>query len=816
MPLESLAASLRTGVRALRRDRGFTATALVTFALCLGANVALFAVLNAVLLRPLPFPRADQLVVVYNSYPKAGVERAGCSPLYFQERHAGIAAFADSAAYQDSGETIGEPGATERIEGLNVTPTFFRLLGAAPLLGRTFADEEGTPGKNDVVILSEGLWRQKFGADPHLVGRTMRVGGGTRCTIIGVMPASFRFLSSHARLWRPLVFTAEQLKPDNRHSNNFDMIARLRPGATIAMAQAQVDALNRTAAASDPYAKLVADAGFRSVVAGLHDDFVAKTRPMVLLLQAGVLALLGIGVVNLTNLLLVRASARAKEWSIRQVLGAGAAQLGRQLFAETLMLSLAGGLLGLAVGWVALRGLDFLGADRLPHAGDFTLDPLVCAVALLAAVLVGAVLAVPVVWQATRRNLAAALSVESRGGTTSRATHRLRHALLVAQFALAFVLLAGAVLLGVSFARVTAIAPGFRPDHVLTATIPLPRTTYPKDAQKIAFVGRLAHELASVPGLVAVGYGSATPFGGGTDINAITVEGHEPGPGESLQVHYMSGVAGNFFGALGIPLREGRFLTAEDTERSSRVCVIDDTVARRYWPNGGALGGHLLNGVPKPDEKPFTVVGVVGSIKQEDLADERAKGAIYLPYGSYATREITVVLRTTLAAETATGALQRAVRRVDPDLPVTDIKPLQARIDQTLVARRSPLVLAAIFSVIALLLAGIGLYGVLAYAVAQRRREIGVRMALGAQPAQIRTQFLALGAKLVTLGAALGAAGAWWSTQGLRNLLYGVGQAQPLVFAATAALLIGIALVACLVPAMRAAAVPPVEALRSD
>ncbi|PTX97826.1 ABC transporter permease [Opitutus sp. ER46] len=811
-----LIADVRHGVRALRRDRGFTLTALLTFALCLGANVALFAIVNAVLLRPLPFPQPDQLVIVYNCYPKAGVDRAGASVPHFLETRQNIAAFAEVAAYRDTARTIGDAGSPEQIDTMSITPAFFSVLGVKPALGRAFSEKEGTEGNSNVVILSDGLWRERFAADPGVIGRTLRLDGGTLCTVVGVMPRGFEYLSRHTQLWTPIVFSEAERKPDRRHSNNMAMIARLKPDASIAVAQAQLDAHHRAALAQDPYAKLVTDAGFHVQVLSLHEDHIANTRTMVLLLQAGVFLLLVIGVVNLTNLLLVRATARMKELSVRQVLGATGLQLTRQIVAETVVLALAGGVLGLGIGWVALRAFNALGLDQLPRSGDFGLDPLVCVVALGTALLLGLLLAAPVLWHTRHHNLATALSVESRGGTTSRATHRLRHALIVAQFALAFVLLVNAGLLGISFARVSAVNPGFQPENVLTARVSLPRIRYADAAQRNAFFERLGQELGNLPGVSAVGFSSMLPFSNDSDSNAVTVEGYTPAPGDSIRSHYMGGVTGDYFAALGIPLREGRLLSREDSTRKSRVCVIDEDVARRYWPKGGALGGRIWNGVPEAKDEPYVVVGVVGAIKQNDLADPRTPGAIYLPYSLYASREVSLALRTAMAAESLAPALRATVLRLDGDLPLANLKSMSTRIDDSLQQRRSPLLLAVLFAGLALLLVTVGLYGVLAYSVSQRRREIGVRMALGARPADIRGQFLALGAKLVLGGAALGGLGAWWSGRTMDSLLFGVRPDQPLVFAATMVVLTVVALLACFIPALRAARVPPMEALRSE
>ena len=412
--------------------------------------------------------------------------------------------------------------------------------------------------------------------------------------------------------------------------------------------------------------------------------------------------------------------------------------------------------------------------------------------------------------------LALALSVESRGGTTSRAAHRLRHTLIAAQFALAFTLLAGAGLLGLSFSKVLAVNPGFRPENLLTGGVSLPWDHYKDEKPRFAFIRRLDQELRAVPGVTAVGFSSSLPFSGHIDNNAISIEGQPPAPGDSLRTHYTSGVAGDFFAAMGISLREGRLLTDDDSVRSLRVCVIDEDVARRYWPGRSPLGHGLFNGVPDKGEKPYTIVGVVDSTKQTDLADVRATGAVYFPYIHYATQGITVLMRTVQAPEAAGPSLRAAVLRVDPELPVTDLKAMTAVIDESLVARRSPLMLAGMFAAIALVLAAVGIYGVLAYAVAQRRREIGVRMALGALPQQVLAQFLSLGARLVIIGSLLGGLGGWLTGRAMAGLLFGVSPFNPAVFAATAGILGIVAMAACLAPAVRAARVPPMEALRSE
>lgn len=816
MPLiESLVRDVRQSVRSLAREKNFSITVLLIFALCLAANVAIFAVVEGVLLKPLPFRDSDRLVTVFNSYPKAGVERAGASIPHYLERKQEIASFADAAAVRSTGVTIGETGSPERVDATSATPSFFRVLGATAALGRTFTDEEGMDGKNQVAVLSEALWRQRYGADPAAVGRTIRINAKV-FMIVGVMPAGFHYLSQPAKLWTAMAFTDEERKPENRHSNNMEMIARLRPGATIAVAQAQLNALNDRMLKTDPYATLVADTGFHSEIHDLRADSVAKLRPALLLLQAGVLFLLLIGAVNLANLLLVRATGRTKEFCVRQALGAGRIGLARSLIVETLVLAVGGGVLGLGLGAAALRALAVFAAGELPANIAIGLNPTVCAAALGGSMVLGLLLALPVVWHTLHGDLTTALSVESRGGTTTRSVHRLRHALIVAQIALAFVLLAGTGLLGMSFKRVLEINPGFRPENVLTGRVALPRAIYKETKDKLSFINRLKDELRALPGVTSVGVGTSPPFTNSGDNNAVSVEGRTLAPGESLQAHYTSGIAGDYFATLGVPLREGRLLPADDVVDGPRECVIDELVARHYWPQGGAIGHRLINGPPDPKAEYFTIVGIVGSVKQNDLADAHANGAVYFPYAHYAGSSFVIAVRTAGAPELASTAIRAAVLRIDPDLPLHDVRAMTARVDQSLAGRRVPLLLAGIFALVALVLASVGIYGVLAYSVMQRQREIGVRMALGALPEQILRQFLGLGARMLAIGIPLGVLGAWMAGRAMGSLLFGVGPANLAVFGGTAVLLTVAAMLACLLPSRRAARVSPIVALRAN
>ncbi|MDD2763618.1 MAG: ABC transporter permease [Opitutaceae bacterium] len=812
-----LVRDLRQAVRALWREKGFTATVLLTLALCLGANVAIFTVVYSVLLRPLPFPHPEELVVTFNGYPKAGVERAGSSISNYYERKDAIPAFAEIAAIRNGSAIIGEAGAADRVSLGHATSSFFHLLGVQPALGRFFTEEENEAAIFRVVLTDE-LWRQRFNADPGVIGRTMLV-NNIPIAIVGVLPPGFRYLSSDARFWLPLPSSKEERSLKQRHANNAEVIARLKPGATLAEAQAQIDALNARLLKDDPLAKLIEDTGFHTTVARLRAEHVASIRPALLLLQAGVLFLLLIGAVNLVNLLLIRASAHSRELAIRQTLGASHGQVAAQILTETMVVALLGGGLGLGVGAAALRMLALLGTDRLPLGTVITFDWTIALTALGGAAAVGLLLALPLIWFNLHGTLAPVLNTESRGGTTTRTTHRLRHSLIVAQIALAFVLLAGAGLLGMSFQRVLAVHPGFQPDHTLTGRVSMPLVNYKDDAARFAFADRLLVELRALPGVKAAALGASLPFSGYDGNSAVIVEGYTVAPGDSIRTHNLCSVFGDYFAALGIPLREGRLLTAADSRSKDRACLVDEDFARHYWPAGGAAGHRLYNGPPDyPGVHLYTVVGVVGSVKRNDLADRRSKGAVYFPYQSTEGMSFDqwVILRTGQQPEAVGPALRQAVLKIDPGLPVDELKSMVTRIDDSLVARRSPMLLAGVFGGVALGLAAIGIYGVLAYAVAQRRREIGVRMALGALPEQILRQFLRLGATLLAIGTVLGLVGAWLVGRAMSGLLFDIAPANPLVLAGTAVLLGTVVLLACLLPARRAARIDPIVALRAE
>jgi predicted permease len=819
---DELRRELSYAARLLRKTPAFTATALLTLAVCLGANLTIFAVIDSVLLRPLPFPEPDRLMMIFNTYPKAGVDRDGSSLTNYYERRGRIPALASLSIYAYGTEIIGEPGSTERLQTMRVSPDFFFTLALGPTIGRTFTDEETTSETDQVAILSDSFWRQRYNADPKVLGKQIRVNSVPR-TVIGVLPPSFRFLSSDARVFLPLASRPEDRSPSQRHSggNVIQMIARLRPDTTLAQAQSELDAQNTALEVDDPQAKMIADAGFRSLVVPLRADHVAAVRPTLLLLEAGALVLLLIGAVNLVNLLLIRASGRVKELAVRQALGAGWRYLLSELIVETTLLTLAGGLLGLAVGAGGIQLLRGLGADHLPLGSRITFDARLALVGLLAAIVMGIVFAIPVAWFHLRRQLGNALQSESRGGSSGRGAQILRHSFIVSQIAMAFILLAGAGLLGLSLQRAMAVSPGFQSDHILTGQILLPWADYPDGTARLKFVESLMDRISHLPGVLTAGVVNNVPFSGKSGKSAATVMGHVRRPGESVRGNYSYGVAGNYFRAMGFSLRSGRFLTADDSRRSERVCVVDEDFAQFYWPNASAIGQRLWEGISigseaRKEAEAFTVVGVVGSVKQAGLTEEEAQGAIYYPYIFRFDDSVFVAVRTSLPPESFALTLQKVVRQIDADVPVSDLRSMDTRIADSLVARRSPALLAGLFSGIALLLTAVGTYGVLSYSVAQRRREIGVRMALGAQPGQIRRQFLSLSLRLLAGGTLLGLVGAWQSGRAMRAALFHVPPLDLPILAIAACVTGVVCLAACLLPSQRAARVSPMETLAEE
>ncbi|HAV62264.1 MAG TPA: hypothetical protein DCY13_07840 [Verrucomicrobiales bacterium] len=808
---------LKYALRQLLKHPGFTAVAVSTLALCIGSNLAIFAVVDGILLRPLPFPESDRLVTMFNTYPKAQVLRDGSTVAnYFERRGGKISAFSSLALFRFGTAVVGDPGASERKDVIRISPEYFQTLGIGPALGRGFTDEEMSYQTDGVAILTDSYWRRHFDADPEILGRTVRVDGDSRI-IVGVLPRGFRFLSSRAQVYLPLSSNAEQRLSSSRHSGSgAEIVARLESGVTLAVAQAQIDALD-TEIEGTLGAKSLSETGYRSVVVPLRADHVHSIRPMLLLVQAGAICLLLIGGVNLINLLLIRANGRTKELAIRQSLGAGRWDVIRQVAVEALLLAAVGSLAGLAVGAGGVKLFAVLGADRLPLGTEIAVSGRLVWLAMIGSLGLGIPIAIPLVWFALRTRLALALQSQTRGATVGLVAQRLRHGFVVSQIALAFMLLSSAGLLGLSLQNLTKVSPGFQPDHVLAGQISLPWKNYPDRQARFAFSERLLGKVRALPGVRQAGIGNNVPFSGNVQKNAAHAKGHVLRPGESPQGSYRYAVSGDYFTAMGIPLLEGRFLDSADNRTTPRVCVVDEDFARRYWPKGGAIGGQLFQGlVDGEDEEAFTIVGVVGSVKQAGLAMNEAQGAVYYPYLHGTDDGTFLAIRTVGDPQALAVSLNRIVRELDPDLALSDLGSMDARIAESLMTRRSPAMLIGAFSGVAMLLAALGIYGVLAHAVSQCRREIGIRMAVGAEPKQVAAQVLGAGSRLFLIGSALGVIGAWAAGRGMQNLLFQVPSLHWETLLGTGLILGIVASLACWLPARRAAGVDPMVALRTE
>ncbi len=820
---EALVRSLRHAVRALARGRGFTVTVLLTLTLCMGAAVAAFSVFESVVLEPLPFPHSDRLVKLTNSYPGAGVERASNGVPDYYDRQQDVKALADLAIYRGSGRTLLHDQVPERLDAMIATPTLFSVLGVRAERGRLFTAEDGEPGHEMKVLLTHELWQRLFGGDDSVLGTDLRL-DGKPYTIVGVLPPHFTAPPYEPALVVPAAFSPEDKADDKRHSNSWQMVGRLAPGASLAQVQAQVDALNARNLERFPALKpLLIDAKFHTLALDFQGDLIRDIKPKLALLLGGALFVLLIGCVNIANLVLVRNTARYKELATRCALGAGRARLAGQLVLENVVLALAGGGLGLAAGAGALRLLTAYGADRIPRGSEIGIDGGVVLLTFAAALVVGFVLgAIPVV-QILRRDLSAIFREEGRTGSSGRGAVVTRNLLVGAQVAFAFVLLIGAGFLLASFVQMLRVDLGFVPDGVITANVSLPEARYPDEAARRAFDARLLEQVRALPGVAAAGLTDSLPFSHNTSSSVITVEGYELEPGESVRSPYRRTASPGYFQTLGIKLLRGRTFDARDTADSQKVVIVDRWLADKYWPGRDPIGGRLYLGVPQmmhgDDKQPTwrTVVGVVDEIRITDPTEDQTDGAYYFPETQEPDSYVSLAASVESGDPTAlVPELRKVLRGIDPELPLDDAQTMTHRIDEQMAATELPMLLAMGFAGIALFLAAIGIYGVLAYTVLQRTRELGIRVALGSTSGEVFRLVLGQGVAILALGLAAGLAGAFFLTRWMASLLYGVSPFDPVVFLAVGGVLTVVALIATGVPALRATRVDPVVALSSE
>ena len=815
---------LRFALRILWKDRGFALTTIATLALCVAANTSIFAVVNAVLLKPLPFAEPERLVTVYNSYPGAGAVRASNGVPDYYDRLAQMPAVEEIAMYRNAGVTIGgQGGDVERVISMPVTPSFFRLLRAQPLRGRLFNEKESEVGETRTVVLSHGMWQRLFGGRDDAIGGDLRI-NGVPYAIVGVLPENFRFIDPEVQLWTPVAFTAEDRSDERRHSNNWQQIARLKTGATIEQAQAQVDAINAANLDRFPQLKeVLINAGFHTKVKALHADLVETSRRTLYLLWGGVLAVLVIGCVNVANLVSVRASTRARELATRHALGASIQQLSRQILTETVLVAAIGGVAGVALGWLALNSAGPLALDRLPRGDEIAIDGVSLLFVLGLIVAVGLTVGLFPVLALRHADLGQIVREEGRSGTASRKTRVVRRVLVTSQVAFALVLLVGAGLLLASFQRVLAVDPGFEADPVLTGSLSLPTARYKDAAAVRTATDRILEAVRALPGVQAAGVTTTVPMSGDHNDSVIFAEGYQPGPGESLISPSQVFVSPGYFEAMQTELRAGRFFDTRDVDGAQRTIMIDQQLARKFWPNQDPIGRHMWFPAnvqnlmePPPRDQWMRVVGVVENVRLDGLVDGpafRTVGVYYMPIAQSGSRAFTLAVRTAQDPTSVAGAVRAQVTSIDPELPFYGVRTMNERVELSLVDRRTPMLLALSFASVALFLAAIGIYGVLAYQVNQRSREIGIRIALGAANSSIFAMVLKEGASIVAVGAVIGLGGAFLLRQTLQSQLYEIGAMDPTVITAVGALLLLVAVTAILLPARRAAKVDPVHAL---
>jgi len=816
----TLVQDARFAARLLGKDLSFAATALLTLAICIGANTAMFSIVNSVVLKPLPVPGADRIVVFHNNYPNAGVARGSSGvPDYF-DRTAQMDATRELALYRRSGATLGGNDGARRLVTIRATPSFFRLVSMQPSHGRIFRDDEGELGMERVAILSHGLWQREFGGMPDVVGKEITL-SGTAYQIVGVAPQTFKFLWNDIDVYMPAAFSPYEKSDESRHSNNWQMIGMLEPGRTVANAQEQVDAINRRNDERFPHLSTVLrDAGFHTSVAQLQREMIGDVRPALMLLWGGVIFVLLIGCLNIANLVLVRASGRARELATRHAIGADLRRLARQLLTETTLLSVAGGAIGLLLGWWALRLVPALGLEDMPRGHEIALDATSAAIVLGVAVGVGLMIGLMPVARLRRLTVNSALREDGRGSTAGRSTNFLRRSLVTAQVTLAFVLLIGAGLLLASFRNVLQIDPGFKASGVVTGAISLPSATY-KTETLVPFVERLLASVRALPGVESAGVTSTVPMSGDHSDSVVLAEGYQMKEGESLVSPSQVIASDGYFEAMKIGLVRGRVFNAGDTSTAPRVVVVDERLARHFWADQDPIGRRMYRPgnaenlfKTGPDTEWLTVVGVVKEVQYDGLATGLpAVGAYYFPYAQAPFGGMGLVVRSARQPDAVISEVRQAIAALDPMLPFYSVRTMDEYVSNALISRRVPMFLAMGFAGVALFLSAIGIFGVLAYGVAQRRREIGIRLALGSSSREVFGLVVRDGVKMVAAGLVLGLCGLIALRQVLASVLFGVMPMDPVVIAAAAGALSTVAVLAVVIPAKRAASVNPVSAL---
>jgi putative ABC transport system permease protein len=803
---------LRFGARILWKKPGFTVVAVITLALGIGANTAIFSVVNAVLLRPLPFAAPEQLVMVWEDASFIGFPEDTPAPANYVDWQAQNHVFAEMAALEYRNYDLTGDGEPEKVQACGVPANFFAMLGVKAQLGRTFLPPEDQPGAGQVVVLSHLLWQSRFGGDSGVIGKEILL-NQQKQRVVGVMPAGFQFLSPEIRLWTPLAIAPGRLADRDNHYLN--VVARLKPGVSATQADTEIKAITANIARTYPKE---ADK-LSAVVKPLRKQMTGDVSPWLLILLAAVGLVLLIACSNIANLLLARAAARGKEMAVRAALGAGRLRIVRQLLTESLMLGGLGGLLGIFFALWSFEFLQQLIPPAMTASTVLKLDAEALGFTLIVALLTGVIFGLAPAWQAAKIDLTAALKQDGGRSGLGAGHRRLRSALVVGEVALAFVLLMGAGLLIQTLFKLQNQYAVLQPEQALRLRTILPDTKAQDHAHSTSFYDQVLGRVQHLPGVVSAGYTTALPLTWKGGANGLTLESHPSDANFKPDANHRQ-ISDDYFRAMGIPLRAGRYFNAQDSEQAAPVAIINETMARAFWPNENALGKRFKLGSGADSPHPYrTVVGIVADVRQMGV-DEPVKAEMYFPYRQISTHWFfgprDLVVRTSAEPTNLIAAVRAAIRAVDPNQPVSNVDTLAEVLGGEMKARRLGITLLTAFAALALLLAALGIYGVLSYFVAQHTREFGVRLALGAQPRDLLELVIGNSMKLTLTGVVLGVLGALALTRALHSLLFGVSAADPLTFALVALLLMFVALLACYIPARRATKVDPMMALRFE